>query len=159
MKNSQNIITSLYIAFIIGLASNFIPSPSIQMVGGIIFLFAIPAAYILRSKNKLESYAYTHAQYLIKTFWIASLLLLIGAIISIFLADHTKINDVVAGMSQGMVFTQAELNAILINYAFDNIIIFGVCIGPSLIYLGYRIIKGLIKAVNNQRIDNLKTWL
>ncbi len=159
MSKDQKIIIALYSAFIIAFISNFIPSDIIQMAGGFIVLLAISTAYIIRSKNEMTSYNYTHAQFLIKTFWISSLILIIGMIAALFLGDHTKINAVVDGIAQGIPFTQAELNAVLKNYAFDNIIIFGLSIGPSLIYLGYRIIKGLIKAVNNEIINNLKNWL
>lgn len=159
MSKDQKIIIALYIAFIIGFISNFIPSSVIQMAGGLVFLIAIPVAYFIRSKNEEPSYNYTHTKFLIKTFWIASLILIVGIVAAIFWGDHTKINAVVDGMGQGISFTQDELNSVLRSYAFDNIITFSLCLGPSMIYLAYRVIKGLITAVNNQTINNLKNWL
>jgi uncharacterized membrane protein len=158
MAKDQYEVLGLYVAFLGALFSNFIPLVAIQMLGGILFLITIIAIYIIRWKNKNASFKHNHMDYLIKTFWVGTLVLLIGIVLSVFFADHTPIYNVVEGIKNGLVFTKEELDIVMINYAKDNILIFGLCLSPSLLYLFYRINRGIIETINYNKIENLKNW-
>lgn len=158
MAKDQYDVLGIYFCFFVALISNFIPLDFVQMVGGILFLATIIAIYLTRWKNENASFKHNHMEYLIKTFWIGTLFLLIGIVISIIFADHTIINNVVDGIKNGIMFSQEELNIVLMNYAKENIIIFSLSIGPSLLYLFYRTIRGMIEAKNYNKIENIKSW-
>jgi len=158
MSKDQYHILGVYISFLYALFSNFIPLPIIQMTGLIVFIIAIISIYVMRAKSKNASFKHNHMEYLLKSFWVGSLILLVGIIISVFFADHTVIYNVVDGMATGIVFTQEELNIVLMNYAKDNMLIFGLCLSPSLLYLFYRTNRGIIETVNYNKIENLKNW-
>lgn len=158
MAKDQYDVLGIYITFLLAIFSNFIPLASIQMIGGILFFVVIFAIYFIRWKSKNASFKHNHMEYLIKTFWVASFILLIGIIASIIFADHTVINNVVDGMASGIAFSQEELNIVLMNYAKDNILIFALSIGPSILYLFYRTFRGIIETYNYNKIENLKNW-
>lgn len=159
MTKNQWDVLGVYITFILALISNFIPSTMIQAFGGILFFVVLCTAYFIRWKNKTVSFKNNHMTYLIRTFWIGSLILGIGMALSLLLADHSIINNTVEGMMNGISFSQEELTIIMRNYAFKNIVVFGLTLLPSIIYLTYRTVKGMIKAYNNQEILDVKSWL
>ncbi len=158
MTIDQYDVFGVYISFLLALISNFIPSTMIQFFGGFLFIVTFFSAYIIRWKNKNESFKKNHMTFLIRTFWIGSLILVIGMLLSILLGDHTIINNTVEGIMNGIVFTYSELTVIMMNYARANIFVFGLCLLPSLIYLSYRLIKGMIKTYYHQEIEHLKSW-
>jgi len=97
--------------------------------------------------------------YFVKSFWISSLALLVGIIFAAFLSDNTLIHNIVDSFTSGILLSKHEMNIVLMQYARKNIIVLLLTISPSIIYLFYRIIKGMILANKNQFIPNLKSWL
>jgi len=158
MAKDQYDVLGVYIAFMLAILSNFIPLVMVQTIGGILFFVTIFAIYFIRWKSTNASFKHNHMDYLIKTFWVSSLILLIGMIFGAIFADHTVINNVVEGMMGGIAFTQAELNIVLLNYAKDNVLVFGLAIGPCFLYIFYRTIRGMIETMNYKKIENIKSW-
>jgi len=158
MAKDQYDVLGIYIAFMLSILSNFIPLVMVQMIGGILFFVTIVAIYFIRWKSTNASFKHNHMDYLIKTFWVASLILLIGIVFAVFFADHTVINNVVDGMENGIPFTQEELNIVLLNYAKDNVLTFALSIGPCFLYIFYRTVRGMIETMNYNKIENIKSW-
>lgn len=158
IKEKKNIL-QIYGIFLLAVILNFVPSAIISSFGSLLLLIIIVATYIYRAKSNSESLCYNHMCYLIKSFWISSLLLLIGIILTYLLGDHSIINNTVDGVVQGVMFTPDQLEIILMNYTKQNILVLLLTLSPSIIYLGYRVVKGMILANKEQKISNLKSWI
>lgn len=159
MEEIKQQALTIYSGFLLAIIFNFIPVTFVQTFGAFIFLGLIIAAYIMRSQAEKESFMYSHMSYLIKTFWISSLILLIGIIESYIFADHSIIYTTVNGVKNGSMLSETEINALLIEYIQANRLVFALTLGPSLLYLIYRTIKGIMLASKNTSIPNPKNWL
>ena len=158
MNKEKNLVLGTYIGFIIALISNFIPSASVQMIGGILFLVLLVMTYIWHAKAVKDGYRHTHMAYLIKSFWIGALFLVLGIVLAVLLADHSVINNAVDSIGTGQILTEDDINQILINYTRSNLGVFIITLCPSLLYLGYRFVKGALLANKEEAIQNLKSW-
>ncbi len=158
MSKEQKTIIQIYISFLIAIICNFIPSTIIQSFGGILFFILIIVIYIYRYRSNEGTLMYSHTYYLIKSFWISSLFLLIGMAGAFFLADHTLINETVNNILNGALLDEDQINTVIMNYLYDNILVFCLMLLPSLIYLTYRVIKGIILAKKEHLILNPKNW-
>ena len=74
------------------------------------------------------------------------------------LADHSPINDAVDAISNGTIYSEEEIQAILMDYSRKNFLVFSLTLGPSLIYLAYRTGRGMVTARHNSHIKNIKSW-
>ena len=155
MKEQKTVI-QVYGFFLTAVIFNFLPSLLIQQIGLFLAIAVIIAAYVLRSRSENGSFQYSHMAYLIKSFWISSLLLVLGTIASFFLADHTIINETVETISTGVAFSEDEMKVILMRYAQENFLIFSAVLAPSVLYLSYRIVKGMMLAKDRNPVKNLK---
>ena len=158
MEKEQKTIFQIYIGFAAVVIFNFIPSSAVQTFGGILFIVLIVAAYIYRAKAQNNSVMHSHMAYLIKSFWIASLFLSIGIAAALALADHSIIYDAVDGVINGQMISEAQMNQVLMAYLHDNLLIFSLTFGPSILYMAYRVMKGMIRVKKNQIIANPKNW-
>ncbi|MCI5059872.1 MAG: hypothetical protein MRY79_02245 [Alphaproteobacteria bacterium] len=158
MNKEKNLVLGTYIGFIIALISNFIPSASVQMMGGLLFLLLLVMTYIWRAKSVKEGYRHTHMAYLIKSFWIGALFLIVGILLAVLLADHSVINAAVDSVGAGQFLTEDDINQILIDYTRRNLGVFIITLCPSLLYLGYRFVKGALLANKEEVIENFKNW-
>lgn len=159
MKTEQKTTFYIYIIFLVATISSFLPIISISFLGSILFSISIIIIYVFRFKSKEGSFRHGHMDYLIKSFWITSLLLSVGMSLSFLLGNHSIINDTIDDLMNGFVVTEEEMGELLIEYLYANIFILILTISPSIIYLTYRIIKGFICAKKLQAIINPKTWL
>lgn len=159
MNKEQSNIVQIYAAFIVAILLNFVPSTTIQAFGGIFLLLIVIATYIYRARAEKQSLTFGHMAYLIKSFWISSLLLLIGIFGAYLLGDHTIIHNTVDRVTGGIMITEEQLDAIMMNYLKTNFIIFSVTISPSVFYLTYRVVKGLLLAKDGKNINKPKSWL
>ncbi|HPF78222.1 MAG TPA: hypothetical protein PLF01_02920 [Alphaproteobacteria bacterium] len=159
MNKEQSNIVQIYIAFIVAIIMNFVPSTAVQALGGILLLLIVIATYIYRARADKKSLTFGHMAYLIQSFWISSLLLLIGIFAAYLLGDHTIINNTVDRVMGGMMMTEEQLDAIMMNYLRTNFMVFSLTISPSLIYLTYRVVKGLLLAKDGKNINKPKSWL
>lgn len=158
MQKEQKTILSIYIGFLIAVIFNFIPSSAVSTFGGILLIVLVIAAYIYRFRAEENSLTKNHMAYLIKSFWIASLFLLVGMIAAYVFADHSIINNSIETIKNGIIMSQEQIESLLMDYARANIFVFFATLSPSFIYLFYRLVKGMIHAKKSQSVVNLKNW-
>ena len=159
-------ITHIYMALILSIVLQFVPVLAVQLFGAVLLLVVMAAAYVVRGPKDRDSLSTNHMTYLIGTIWIGSLFLSIGMGIATawFLeaGNHTLFHQMIDGMMEGAVIPEDMIEARFIDYLKDNMALL-VKIGlatvmPSLIYIAYRIWKGLSRAVKGYRIARPKSW-
>lgn len=141
-----------YIAFAICAIVCSIPQMTIQTFALFFSLAIIIAFYVLRGKWEKESFEYKEASTLIKSFWIWSLLYIVGilvagGIISMF-GDMTLIHQWTQSVVEGgAVPDEEEMKRMTAEYMSTNFtLIIGATIGcvlPSLIYAFWRTKDGI----------------
>ena len=159
MIKEQKTVIQIYGFFLMAIIFNFLPSTLFQTIGLFLALGLVISAYVIRRRAENGSLAHSHMSYLIKSFWISSLLLVLGTVASFFLADHSIIHDAVDQVAGGVIMSEEQIEMILMDYARANFLIFSAVLAPSVLYLTYRIVKGLILAKDKKPIKNLKSWL
>ena len=158
MNKDKNTALQIYGVYLISLICNIVPSNAIQTFGMVLFIIIFIATYIYRSKSEENSLMNTHMRYIIKSIWVSSIFLMIGMIGAYLLADHSIVNQTVNAVKQGMMFSEDQINDLLLTYCKANSFVFIATLSPSLIYLTYRLIKGMLITKNNAPITNLKNW-
>ena len=160
MEKEQKTILQVYVTFIVAIILNIAPSATLQTFGALLFLVVLIAAYIYRAKaeSNKESLTYNHMSYAINSFWISSLFLVIGIAAAVALADHSIIHNTIENVKSGMFLDEEQLSSLLYDYARANIFIFSLTLGPSLVYLCYRLTKGILSVQKGNKIEKLKNW-
>lgn len=166
MDKEQKNIVQYYGAFAAAVLSNFIPLAIVQLFGLCLLIAILIGAYVYKARSKLDSLAYNHMTYLIGTIWISSLFLAIGLIAATYWVyaqgDHTLIEQVVAGMNNGVMYGPAELQNVLSGYIKQNLqllVTATLCtVGPCIVYVVYRTAHGLSRASKGYRIAKPAAW-
>lgn len=173
--NGQKAVLNLYAAFGVSLILSILPNMTAAGLSLVFFLGVLIGAYIVRSKFEDHSFAENHATFLIRTLWISAFLSLITTGIATFYmmggieyrvfqpcADDLAGKGVAWIESAGMMDVYAiiepcvkpflNLNqTLLINSA----LIAG---APLILYMAYRMVKGLSRAIKGYRLSDAKTW-
>lgn len=166
MDKEQKTIVQYYGAFAASVLSNFIPLAIVQIFGLCLLLAILIGAYVYKARSKLDSLAYNHMTYLIGTIWISSFFLVIGLAVATYWVyaqgNHALIQQVVAGMNSGAMYTPADLQNVLSGYIKDNFKLLITAtlstIGPCVIYIVYRTTHGLARASKGYRIAKPAAW-
>lgn len=166
-------VLNLYAAFAVSLVLTCVPHMMIALVSLIFALGVLIAAYMVRSRSGADSLAGNHATYIIRTIWTGSLLsvitMAIGSAIMLGRLDYAPFGPCAENMAaQGIDWaanaSHAEIWA-LANPCFDvfirdnfNILMIAgvVAIVPILLYFGYRITRGVLRATKGYRLQNPK---
>ena len=159
MEKEQKNIIQIYAVYLISIICNFIPSGAVSGLGSILFIIIFIATYIYKARAEEDSLTKNHMRYILKSIWISSLLLIVGIIAAYLFGDHSLIHQTMEGVKQGMFLTEEQINSLMMDYMMNNLLVFCTAFLPSLIYLFYRLAKGLVKAKENLHIENLKNWL
>jgi uncharacterized membrane protein len=159
MEKEQKTILQIYYALIASVILSVLPSSVSQTFGFILFIVIFMATYYFRHKSDEKSLTHNHMQFIIKSIWISSLILLIGMGPAYVFADHQIIYDALNHVRAGNFLTESQINSILMDYMKTNLFIFLFTLVPCLIYLVYRLCKGLAQAQKKEFIPNLKSWL
>ena len=164
----------LYPLLIVAIGVCFIPDPMLALIGLGIFTAYLLLLYIIKGSVNKDGALHTHATYLIGTIWaVSSLSVLTVTVASIYLMDklddtpfepcEDKISDMVLSD------LQFDMNLILqhtkpcvepyLEANFDLLMI-GTAIGagPLVLYLLYRILKGLPSALIGDPVKKPKSW-
>ena len=158
MKKERQNILQIYGLFLFSITLNIVPSSLISSIGILLLMLTIVAIYIYRNKAGHDSLQYNHMTYMIKSFWISSLLLIIGILVTYLLANHSIINNAVDSIMAGVVLSEEQMKEILMSYARENYFILAVTLLPSILYLLYRVIKGINFARQSKKIENSQSW-
>ncbi len=166
-KNKKT-VTNIYAAFIVSVVLQFMPNASIQLFAMFLFLGVLIWCYIARKQYGHATLVENHTTYIIRTIWIFSLVMTAGFILcGVWLysvADQESLqtfaNEVMKAAESAPPHDLTDAYTAMVEVNF-NVIIWAslITIGPSLIYLGYRLIKGARRGIKGYRIDNPTSWI
>lgn len=140
------------------------------MPAQVIFLVLFILLYMFRSKADEKSLLDNHMTYLIRTIWIGSLFFCIGFIPGCIwfweIGEHRLMLDYVADITGGVyldpIIAQTAYEEMMTQYMTVNkslLIKIGIItLGPSLVYMLYRMVKGLLRGAKGYRIMNVEAW-
>jgi len=148
----------MYSSFFAALIMNFIPSFTIQTIGGLLFFFLFILSYILKYNAKKESFEYAHYAYITKTIWIFSLFLTIGVLVAAVFADNSNIHELTANLMNGIILTEEQMIQKLVQYGMRNLLLFLLIFIPITLYFAYRLIKGAYYIQKDTPPANPKNW-
>ncbi len=173
--DGKSAIMNLYAAFGVCLVLSAIPIAAAAVFSVLAFPAVLIAAYIIRRKYEMHSFAENHASYVIRSVWISALLSLFTSIVATFYMmsriDYSPFNscandassrgvDWIEGAGFSDVYAMIEPCAepfMMVNHVlFVNMaLIIGV---PILLYLAYRLAKGASRAMKGYRLADNKSW-
>jgi len=172
----QKSILNLYAVFGVSLILSVLPNIAAAILSLVFFVGVLIAAYAIRKKNEEHSLGENHATYIIRTLWISAFISLITtAIATGYMMNgidystfepcaNTLANKGVAWMeSAGTMAVYAVIEPCVESFIgfnktllMNSVIIAG---GPIIIYMAYRMVKGLSRAMRGYRISSPKSWL
>lgn len=175
IEHEHKTIMNLYALFVASLMMSFIPSALFAVIAIAMFTGVMFGAYIIRKKAEENSLAGNHMTYIIRTIWIASFFALFtlaaGAAYLIPLLDYSAIDPCINKLTNMVSGSTAQISNEQLNDAMQgcygnfihtnlrNIIIAGgITAGPLIIYVGYRLAKGISRAHKNHRMSHIKSW-
>ena len=162
LGREQRAINRIYGAMVAMLIFSCVPLAAFQIVALVLLLYAVPGAYVLRSRSAKDSMAWNHMEYLIRTFWISSLICVIGLVCYIVYVlgslssaeiDAT-LNSLLQSLTDAAMTGQIALSDAVKRQGIAALI----TLAPSFIYFIYRVGAGLARAVRGHRIGNVKAW-
>jgi len=156
--NENKNIIALYFIFMAAILMNFAPSISIQSWGSVLFIITFIATYISKWTSKKESFKHAHYSYITKTIWIFSLLLTISTLLAYLFGDHTIIENMVQSAQTGQLLTNQSVIQAIIEYGKANLLIFITLFIPAVLYVLFRLSKGMHHARKN-RTPSTTSWL
>lgn len=143
----------------ISIILNTVPVSIISSFGSLLFIVIFIATYVYKSKAPEDSLIHNHMRFIIKSIWVSSLILLVGMIASYLLADHTIIHQTYNTIMSGTYLTQEQIHGLIMDYMKANLFVFILTLTPCLIYLLYRLSKGILHARKGYIIPDLKSWM
>lgn len=166
MDKEQKNVTQFYGAFAASVLCNVVPLAVVQLFGLCLLVSVLIGAYVYKARSKLDSLAYNHMTYLIGTIWISSFFLTIGLAVATYWVyvqgDHTMIEQIIAGMNAGTMYSPGDLQAILTGYMKQNMQLLLMAtlstIGPCVVYIVYRVTYGLSRASKGYRLAKPASW-
>ncbi len=169
----QNTINNIYAMLCVSLILGFLPLMTAAFLALFMFTAAMIAAYVVRRRAEEHSLAENHMTYIIRTIWIASLFGLVStALASMYLLPNYDSTSLMACMDQvvnsmgGGVTDPSQLKdhmqPCMDQFMAENKVVFIkatiIAAAPIVIYMGYRMAKGLSRAVKGHRIGDVKSW-
>lgn len=169
-------VLNLYAAFGVSILLMLVPSLMISFVALVFALGVLVGAYSMRKNAATESLAENHCTYIIRTLWITALFSLVtlfaGSVYMLSGIDYSAFEPCANAMAQrGVQFVQNAtyeevyalaapcMNAFIdFNMGLLTITVLITAV-PVLIYLGYRYLKGLMRAIKGYRMADPKSWV
>lgn len=143
----------LYAAFIAAIVFQMIPVMELQILSIVLLLGCVVAIGIFRRDSPADSLLNNHATYLSRSFWMWSILMSLGGAIGGYLLftqhDLQSLMNIARDLSDNQ--EKSEAFKMMSLYAAASF-------GPGLVYLAYRIIKGLHRALYGYRLAKPKSW-
>ena len=160
-------ITNIYAALTVSLFLTFLPLASAALLACIMFLGVWISAYVIRSKSDHDSLTNNHMTYIIRTIWISGLFGLITmSFAGIYVygsVDPSVLLNCTGGISStDMAAIEAAVKPCMNQFilAHKKELIYGTLVGggPMIIYLAYRLCKGLSRSIKGHRIGDVTNW-
>lgn len=161
-------IVNVYAALSASIVAQFIPQITVQLIGVCLFCLVWLATIIMRRLDKdPEGLTKNHMTYLLKTIWVGSLFLTIGTTLGAAyiynLGDNTVIYDFLNRMRTGSLIGVYDIEGVIKMYMINNstliITTAIVSLGPCIVYIIYRLVKGVSRAKKGHRMGNPKAWI
>ena len=171
----QKAILNLYAALGVSLILSVLPYPAAAVLSMVFFIGVLVAAYIIRKKVEEHSLVENHSTFIIRTLWIGAFFSLVTtAIATAYMlngVDYSQFQPCAnnlagkglewlenAGMMQVYAVTEPCMDSFLYGnktLLMNAMIIAG---GPIIIYMTYRMAKGVSRAMKGYRLSDAKTW-
>lgn len=144
---------ALYATFITALILQVFPMMILQILSIVLLLGAVIVIGVLRRDSASDSLLSNHATYLSRSFWMWSFMMSIGGAIGGYLLftqhDFDSLMNIARDLSENQ--EKSEAFKMMSVYALASF-------GPGLIYLAYRLAKGLHRALHGYRLAKPKSW-
>lgn len=155
MDSETRDVTQIYGALAAAIILSCVPMVMTQSLALILFLAAIITAYVLRVRTETGSLTDNHMTYLIRTFWIFSLLFLIGmAVAAWYLTTELDLYRL-QGILEVLISDQPTMTADIWLLTYTTLL----TLGPGFVYFIYRLARGITRAIKGYRMPNPKSWL
>lgn len=168
-------IQTLYWIFVAGTALSLVPHGLGAIASAVLLIGCIVAAYKNRKQEGASDFLRSHSSYLIKTFWsgsgIAAFSITFGGGLMLALIDHTPLDPCIHALA-GMSNPEALANTSSLKEIFGpcyepymqanmNVFIISglIAAGPPLLYVGYRIVKGVQLLKKSASVTGDTGWL
>lgn len=169
-------IINLYGLFGSALLLSVLPNGAAAFMSLLFFAALMVMAYRLRRKSEHISFSYNHTTFVIRTFWISALLatvtMIAGTVYMLSAYDPLPFQpcaNSILNAAQNMADTP-DLNVLYMlsrpcmgDFISTNMQVFlvsgAIMIIAPLLYISYRFIKGLSRAVKGYRIADPHSWL
>ena len=172
----QKPLLNLYAAFGVSLILSVLPYMSAAILSLVFFVGVLIGAYAMRKNSEEFSLMENHTTFMIRTLWIAALLSLIttGVATAYMLGGidystfepcaQTLANKGTAWIEHaGMMAVYGVIEPCVENFLdFNHTVLMNSLIiagGPPILYMVYRMAKGLGRAMKGYRLSNPKSWL
>ncbi len=155
-------INNLYAIYIASIILQFMPFGIVITFGFFLFITVFIYTYILRGKAEPEDLIDNHATYLIRTVWIFGLVALAGIVAGAFYIMYAFEPGELERLGREVIFSN-DLHQTLKDYQsqYFNILLTTniIAFGPAVIYIAYRLVKGLSRAIKGYRVASPRSFL
>ena len=172
----QKTLYNLYALFAVSLVLCVVPQASAAMLCLVFFTWLLIAAYIIRRKAEENSLTHNHTTYIIRSLWIGALISMLTTIAaSLYMLKNISYEpfqpcaNVIAGkgvealqaMSMMEVYAMAEpcVEGFISFNRHALVMAVLIAAAPALLYMSYRFIRGVSRAVKGYRLANPKSWV
>lgn len=172
----QKKLYNLYALFGVSLVLCVVPYASAALLCMVFFTWLLIAAYIVRGKADEHSLTHNHATYIIRSLWIGALMSTItGIAAAVYMLGNISYEpfqpcansiagigvEALQAMGSMEIYKLAEpCVADFIGFNRDALIVaVAIGAGPPLLYMAYRFIRGVSRAVKGYRLAKPKSWL
>lgn len=165
LEDTSQIIRA-YAMMVLGFPMAFIPMPILSGVGLLLMVVGIIYTYTVKKKLATSVVGRNHVQWILRTFWIASIYFLAGAVVAWMVvaanADAVAIEQLSHALEAGTA-TPDEITLMITEFQTTNAQLMGwskiISFAPCLIFFALRFIKGYRLAEDYKEVPNVKTWL
>lgn len=171
----QKTVFNLYAALGVSLILSVLPSYAAAGVSMVFFLGVLLAAYAVSNKAETGSLRESHADFIIRTMWIAAFFSLITTGLAAFYlikgveyAQFMPCADTLANKgldwaeNAGMMEIYALIQPCVTPFIDDNMTVLlnavALAGAPPVLYMAYRMARGLSRAIKGYRVVHPKSW-
>ena len=175
MKEEKKSVLNLYALLGVSLILSILPSMPAAVLSLLFFLGLLITAYKVRKKAEDKSYEENHATFIIRTLWIGAFLSLITmAAATVYMManiDYSLFNPCTDSLvNKGAEWLESAsfsdvyplVQPCIEGFVHANRTLLMNCVliagGPVIAYMGYRLLKGVVRAKEGYRIANEKGW-
>ncbi|MCB9988384.1 MAG: hypothetical protein H6868_03505 [Rhodospirillales bacterium] len=166
-------IMSLYGLFVVTLMASMVPSTGFAVLALFMITALMILAYVFRAEADEDSLLHNHTSFVIRTLWIAALFSVFTiAIASAYMIpqiDYSQMDSCVQQVTAQLDpenvdygAMNAKMQPCMDSFIASNRMTFlfsmAIAAGPLLLYMLFRLIKGVARARHGHKIGNLKNW-